>query len=307
MNIFSFLNDIDIYIQTPIVTFIGNEYPLLFFSYLLATIKTKNICCKFIDLAAQDNNQLHTQASTLFLDAQQILFWCGSCAVLDKRKKKDFLQWVVHYKGPHTIWFFSDEPLADELLTVELPTQLTIHDMQQLNTLLFPIKKTQLRVLSTLEKQIGSLSLEQSLSLLPYMNLINVDQLSLFKEWLKHLIAPEQSLFVLSAYLFSKDARSFYESWALLEANYPIQFWLSFWSDQFFRAAGFIKYAQKKNFLAAKKIAYRLPFSFIKKDWQLHTVKQLIEAHNKLYDLDYHIKNGGSDVWIDLIYASFFI
>lgn len=91
-----------------------------------------------------------------------------------------------------------------------------------------------------------------------------------------------------------------------MQDDYPAQFWIAFWSEQLVKAYGFVLYSQQKNYSAAKKISYRLPFSFTKTDWKKIDQHELVRAHHFLYFYDFHIKNGGTDRMFDLFYSNFF-
>ena len=86
--------------------------------------------------------------------------------------------------------------------------------------------------------------------------------------------------------------QQFFESWNSMSRDYSDLFWTTFWSEQLFKASAYISLNNGKNFLQAKRIAYRLPFSFIQKDWKMLKVHELAQAHNQLYAIDMNIKNG---------------
>lgn len=302
----------DFFFAQSVINFSGPSYSLLFFSLLMRRIK-ELLQEKYavIDIQQTDLEQFKAQASVPFL-GQQRFYWCGNAHALEAKKVKDLLAFISTYNGPHIIGLFSEKaPTGRQKkghCLVELPTELNKEYIRDLYAYLFPFR-SQLSdsSLTAIFKRSGTLDLEVACLLMHYLSLLSSTQVNHFiDEWFDKILVPDKSLFMLSTYLFAQKSKLFFELWRAVEYDYPIQFWLSFWSDQLFRATCFIKLAQKNKFLEAKKIAYRLPFTFIKKDWRNFSPKTLTGAHNFLYQFDYSIKNGGDEVWLDLFYQKFF-
>ena len=108
---------------------------------------------------------------------------------------------------------------------------------------------------------------------------------------LDRIVAPDYSLFMLSTFFFGKKKKSFFALWLGVKDLYPEAFWTSYWSEQIFRAYGYSQYAKRQDFTKAKKIGYRLPFSFIQKDWRSVEQSALVKAHQSIYSADWHAKN----------------
>ena len=302
----------EFFFQQSVIRFSGPSYPLLFFSVLMRRIK--EVLSKrytLVDLQQLDLEQLKAQLSVQFL-GQTHLYWCGDITTLETKKLKDLFAFVQTYKGPHVVGFFYAKenigPQKKGQCTIELPSELSKEFVTQLYAYLFPFSN-QLpdRNLTVLFKRSGLLDLESACLLMHYLSLLSSTHMNHFiDEWLDKVLVPDRSLFMLSTYLFAQKGKQFFELWQAIEHEYPIQFWVSFWSDQLFRASCFIRLAQKNKFLEAKKIAYRLPFTFIKKDWRSFSPKTLTQSHNFLYQLDYRLKNVSSDIWLELFYQRFF-
>ena len=64
---------------------------------------------------------------------------------------------------------------------------------------------------------------------------------------------------------------------------------------------------KNNNNTAARTVSFRLPFSFLKKDWRMITGTQLQRAHEEIYNLDHAFKNSGSFDMLDLFYLTFFL
>ena len=63
---------------------------------------------------------------------------------------------------------------------------------------------------------------------------------------------------------------------------------------------------QKNDSFDAKRISYRLPFSFINGGWKKINSEELKNAHHFIYNLDYNIKNGAGTYGLELLYSKFF-
>jgi hypothetical protein len=132
----------------------------------------------------------------------------------------------------------------------------------------------------------------------------NVDDF--FAQWMTHLSEPTSSLFVLSQYFFGKKNRSFFRQWAQFAEFYLPPFWATFWADQVWRAYVFCDLMKKKKYAEAKKAQYKLPFSFINRDWSSYSLAELRNAHHFLSTLDFQLKNGFSEIGLEHFYAQFF-
>jgi hypothetical protein len=119
------------------------------------------------------------------------------------------------------------------------------------------------------------------------------------------VVAPAQSMFNLSTYLFQKNGDKFFELWKRIAESYSAPFWVAFWSEQLWRASMFVTLNKQRKYNDARKIAFRLPFSFINRDWHNYSADELAAAHDFIYRLDGRLKNGGSDIGLDLFYAQF--
>lgn len=162
-------------------------------------------------------------------------------------------------------------------------------------------------VLQKIFAKTGVLSLEQAVRLTDYALVLGARHQEAFvSNWLHIIAKPESSLFQLSSALFARDTRSFWTQWKQITPDYEFPFWLSYFSDQFFRAYFFLVYRQEGNLELAKKISYRLPFSFIQRDFRKHTPAQLLAAHTRLCELDHHLKTGGSTVALESVFTKFF-
>ena len=70
-------------------------------------------------------------------------------------------------------------------------------------------------------------------------------------------------------------------------------FWVSFWSDQFFKAYCYI-FQKQQGKIVSKYETYGLPFSFLRFDWKKHNLESLQQCHQRIYHVDTVLKTGGN-------------
>jgi hypothetical protein len=296
----------DFFEKNKVLGFQGKEYPLLFFSLTFQRIeKIHTISVQKIVLHEVDQAAIKSQLSMSFLGQVQV-YWFGNLAELDAKKKNAWLSYLTTYTGPHILLFFIDEVSDKQSTIIDMPLIVdekmydVVHNF--LKPELVPQKKFSKKLFSSVEK----VTLDTACLLLEYQAVVGLGADEFLDEWLEKLVPSEKSLFTLSQYFFAKSSKDFLNLWQEMRTVYPEVFWISFWSEQLWRAHYVVKFYQEKKIAEAKKISYRLPFSFIQKDWKKSNTTELRNAHQFIYDLDYKIKNGFSDIGLDLFYTKFF-
>ncbi|MBI2774560.1 hypothetical protein HYX58_00995 [Candidatus Dependentiae bacterium] len=311
MNLTSFMRTIDqaqIYQDHAILALKAPEYPLLFSSALLKKIKQQSALeCVMLDLEQREDASLKAELSVGFL-GQRVLYWLGDLSRLENKRHKVLLQFLSSYRGPHLIVFYSDlfESSSNQQLIIELKEKITREELSSLAVCL--MGSTDTKHLDALLTQHETYAVEAGCLLIQYASIMSRPMVHDFQtKWLTQIIAGESSLFTLSGHFFSGNQKSFFSQWQLLRETYPDIFWIAFWSEQLFRAASFIELMRANEQVQAKKIAFRLPFMFIKGAWQNYNVAQLQQAHDFLYRVDCSFKQGGQPFSLELFYLKFFL
>jgi hypothetical protein len=88
--------------------------------------------------------------------------------------------------------------------------------------------------------------------------------------------------------------------------DYAPTFWANFWADQIWRAYVYCDLMKQQRHTDAKKVQYKLPFSFINRDWHRYDLAELRNAHHFLTTLDFRLKNGSSELGLEHFYSQFF-
>ncbi len=308
MDIKAFLLQLDKFVSAnSVIGFQSDEYPFLFVNRFFDFLKTKVSLNKVsLDLQSSQMEQIFAQLEMSFL-GQSNLYWLGD---LSELSLKLYMQWATYlaaYKGPHKLLFFTKKSVqSDNMLLVTLPSKV---DIEQYKDIFLPLYSTseQERVLLTIDaiiSQVGPLDLDQAIRLTDYALVLGAGRQVFVDTWSHVIVRSESSLFNLSGAFFSKNKKEFLKRWKGINTDYEFPFWLAYFSEQFFRAYYYILYKKESNHLEAKKIGFRLPFSFLQRDWQKWDIQQLICLHQRVYELDGSLKNGGSLLTLDSLFSS---
>lgn len=296
-------------IQYPVISFQGSEYPLLFFSLLCAQFKAQGVPLEIIDCAENDVSLLESKFQTSFL-GMQLVFWLKNSSELNERTRKWLFKFIADYQGPHTILFFAsaDNPLVLNKQSLSLMIPQTV-DQKAVVSLVAVLSKGGAVIqqsIARMGKGRDGISLDSACLLMHYAQVLGANTEQFSTQWLDKIITPERSLFALSTHFFAKKPKLFFELWTHVGSEYSDVFWVSYWSEIIWRAHHYVALTKAKQFGEAKKISNRLPFTFIQRDWKLHSSSSLKEAHQKLYEIDFALKNGASQGVVELFYSQFF-
>ncbi len=300
------------YQQYPVCIFTyENEYPVLFFTALLQRLsQSQEIVFKNISSTLEDRTLLETELQTTFLGQTHTL-WIGTLSGISQAAEKTkILNILSAYKGPHRLLGCIAAKDVTKSFTstffINIDQELSSQDKDVLIRFLYPSL-----TYASIQKIAGGISsfktIDSLIILAHYAMVLGKNTDAFVKDWLPKIIVPESSLFALSQYFFSKKTVSFWNAWNVIKHEYPVTFWTVFWSEQFWRAYYVVLMQQHSNIIEARKMAYRLPFSFIQKDWRDTSLQELSSAHTMLYEIEWRIKNGGSEEHFDLLFSRFFL
>lgn len=301
--------------------------PLLFFSFFTKKfrelLKSKSsIFSETIDLASsysQENFVLKSKLETSFL-GQKNLYILSGFQELKQKDSTSLVAYLENYTGPNYVVFFTDDSVnLDNLGNLGLNKSKLVVKIEN-----FVDKKTFISLAEFflgLEGLAGAgsfakivddiftknleLCLDDACVIINHAYLAGSSYKEFSDSWLNKIVTPQKSLFILSQYFFDRNPKIFLRLWQNVKNDFPEQFWISFWAEQVWRACNFVKLTRERRLDEAKKVAYRLPFSFMQRSWRNFTVSELSNAHNFLYSIDYSIKNCGEPFSIDLFYSKF--
>lgn len=298
--------------KTPVILLRGNSYPLLLCSVLLDQIKRiDDLQVESIDLQESDDAILASKCATTFL-GQRSFYWLYNFTILESGAKKRMEQLLSNYQGPNCLMFFA---LAQSNIQCISPqaTVVDIPDMCDKELFLALVLLSQGTVSETMQlfahQLFGAtqhIPLDCACIMIRYANLLGNHYAVFIKHWLGNLVRSEHSLFTLSQHLFAKNGKSFFAAWPGFLTEYSDVFWISFWSEQLWRATVYIRLMHNNDRVQAEKVGYRLPFSFKNKQWSRWDPAELAAAHSFLQSTDFVLKNGGTIFNVELFYAKFF-
>lgn len=315
MNLAQFLSKSSFFDDNSSATvlyFKGSQdaYPLLFFSILCNRIKQNiQIPVAYIDVAQEDFNNIQSKLETSFL-GQASFYWLKSAVDIDEKKRKQLISYLSHYQGPNSVGVFVPLELSVPQDAVEIIVDPLIDQKTFVLFMKFLDANSNLtssQLIVRVFKQNETIPLDTACLLMHYARVLGSNSDYFISSWLEKILTPEKSLFTLSTYFFAKKANLFFKEWARIHAEYSEQFWIAFWSEQLWRAYHYVEYSRLKQFTIAKKIAHRLPFTFMQRDWQQFQAQELSEAHQFIYDIDCALKNGAQATALDVFYSKFFL
>ena len=299
----------DNYEDNPVCIFTyEHEYPVLFFSALLQRLKQlETISLKNISDVLENRERFDTEIQTTFL-GKRLTLWLGSISTITSSSEQlKIFTACASYRGPHRLLFCiatKDIPKSfSSYVIINVDQELTAIEKNRVISFLYP--SLTYAAIQKIEGILHSTSLDMLVVLAQYGMVIGRNADAFVKDWLPKLITSESSLFLLSQYFFAKKSSLFWNCWNTIKDEYPSTFWTVFWSEQLWRAYYVVVMQQNNMIVDARKMAYRLPFSFIQKDWRLISLEELSHAQQMLYQIEWRIKNGGSEDHFDLFFQKF--
>lgn len=298
----------------PSICFTSTAYPLVFFRFLFARLKNDNVLPgAFSRIFVQDNELAMIQANLCqTILGMQSFFWLGDIGQEKSTKAmQHFYASLYSYKGPNHVAFFIDAELLDtkksDALKIQLPATVAFQDADALIMLLgINLEQPKKDFFKKFFDQNVTHPLDTCCMLASYLQLLSVKTLDQASGLLSLFTESNPSLFQLSEHFFSKNAKAFFATWEQLSTTYPDIFWITYWNEQLWRAIHTISFLQKKDFVSAKKMSYRLPSRFLHKDWRNISAAELINAYTFLYGMDYALKKGSTFCFCELLYMRYF-
>lgn len=242
-----------------------------------------------------------------------LLFWILVPTEQKSKGVQDLMPYFLAYKGPHTVVFCTISSITDyngkhntRINYTDIALHMDIDLLQYCTREGIIGHSLQLAAIDVIEQKLNQLSLDEVALLAEYLSVCGKQKKQFMQHWIDKIIPCEQSLFLISQHLFAKKTKDFFTHWVRVYNDYSVQFWITFWAEQMWRSAVYVKLMQQYNHVEAKKIVFRLPFSFIKRDWKHYSVNQLHDAHKKLYHIDCFAKRGGDGFGsLELFFAQF--
>lgn len=297
-------------LQKTSVVFIKTEGQTgLFTSYLFKRIaQLFNMQLVTIDAAEREEKDIRAALAVSFL-GNAYCYLLKNIQEIAAAQFKALIGYLEQYKGPHKVIVFCSPDVkvsgkkgalvieAEDAVDAKLYTKLYEYIHGEILSLDDPFVKN---LFSTCK----SCTLDETYMMITYQKVVGRRSEQFFDQWLGRIIVPDLSLFTLSQYFFAKDQKHFSALWQKIHDQFPDEFWTAYWSDQLWNASLYVQKMSNHESIGNPK-AYRLPFSFMQRDYKRYTLKELAQAHVFLYSIDYNLKNGSGYQAIDLFCARF--
>jgi len=301
--------------QGRVFCFSGLIYPLLFFYHLIAFFKRNKLIVETLDCIGMDIGSIKALLSTMSFSGE-VVYWLEGFYALPEKKQQEMFQYFSTYEGPHRIVLFSDKvatinalatkEMVGNMHVVPLPNDITAQDFSAVRFLVSDTLQDKSPFASQIAMYSDYLSLDNICLFAHYELVVGKNSDDFFSQWMARIVDPTSSFFVLSQHFLSKKSKPFFRQWATVSEHYLPTFWASFWADQVWRAYVYCDLMKQKKYADAKKAQYKLPFSFINRDWSLCSLTELRNAHQFLCSMDFRLKNGGSELGLEHFYSKFF-
>ncbi len=285
--------------------------PVIFSSQCISLFKSDQLQIESLDVNLMSYSQIVSQLETSFL-GMGLCYWLKGIDDIDLKYRTLLLDFLARYQGPHKVIIFMQHKDAYKLEQNHLVISLIAKvDSSLFNAMLSFFKKKFSASVTKLITQISSshdaIDLDQACMIINYVQVMGRwDQSA--HQLLEKILESEHSLFILSQHFFAKDSSAFFTLWSRFESEYPMTFWTTFWSEQLWRAYHVHYFLKHNNNAQAKTVGFRLPFTFMQKDWKKTTLIELKNAHQSIYELDLAYKNNiETQAGIDLFYSKFFL
>lgn len=292
-------------ITEPVICFSGDNYPVLFFSHFLAKLKKQGLPVQSLSMDSIDWQAFEGRLQTTFLGATELL-WLGNISECDAVQKKKLLGLLSEYRGPHTLFFFAtkkDTPDLKKSALIDCDEQFQKADIEIIFQFLWNTSSEQF--IAMMKIGLTSLTLDNCVLLGQYSLVLGNKTHEFMRDWYEKILLPEESLFTLAQCFFARNPQMFFRSWISLRDVYAAPFWTTFWSEQLWRAYHVIDLRLDQKFNEAKQMSFRLPFSFLQRDWKQITTSEIRNAHHFLYQADCRVKSGGSLLCLELFFNKF--
>lgn len=256
-----------------------------------------------------DSSQFKQQIQA-FSFGENYWYWLADAGELDKKSFDALCHIISHYTGPHSISFFikktDDVVLPKNGIIIELANLVAKDEALRIMHHLFPDQAGKIdALLSMLYKKSATYSLNMICLAMQYLIIAGKGRDQFMREWFDRIVVPDASLFDLSSHFFGQRGKSFFEVWNRIADAYSDQFWTAFWSEQIWRATWYIYYMRNRDYSEARRVAFRLPFSFTKTDWNRYQIKTLKKAHEAIYRIELDLKQGADSGRLELFYSQF--
>ena len=295
--------------QYPVTVLAAQSYPSLVMVDTKKKLLAAGQVCKQLDITAYEPQALQALLQMSFL-GQTCTYIVSDFSEAKKTCKDHFLSILRAYQGPHKLICSIADIKQEQVpgaLVIQVQDGYTFDDIKAVYAMADEVtRQKHIYFFTAAYKYKKQFSLDDIWMLGSYAQLVSAaNYQQFFQDWFCKLVVADSSLYTLSQLFLEKESHDFFVYWARIKENYSEMFWISFWSEQLYRAY-FYAIMIQKGATQAKNIGYGLPFSFLKFGWQQVHISELMQAHQAVYALDGMFKNGKSPYELEAFLFRYF-
>jgi len=229
---------------------------------------------------------------------QSHVFWGSLPAGLPKISKvrQAIFQFLKSYSGPHAVWLLVNEEQAAEFgascRRIVVSSQISMRELGTYAAKLNFDRSVKVLDACNLSRETSLVSLDEGVQLLLHAGYVPMRLAEQSTAFLSRLLPQDLSLSSLSELFFKKEWELFLVAWNECAATYSDMFWVSFWTEQLWRAYWVCWYMKRGQQTRARSMGYRLPAHFLSSGWQQASLNVLQLQCEKVVFFDAGVKKG---------------
>jgi len=252
-------------------------------------------------LAADEvgQDELYRHVTTPFL-GQRYVYIIRGLSTLDKRSQQSILDMLCSAKLQHAVILFSDQYalIQEHISTSDAAVAVYAHHIspsafRRIYWLLFCHTFPQAYV-QRIYAMYSRLSFTLAYTIMWYYYVLGKNIVRWEASWLPRICDTQIPFSRLTHYFFYKNMTKFWFTWHEIRNAYAPEFWIAFWAEQLWQAYTFLYLAHQRTASYARSHTQRLPYSFTQSGWRHVTMNELACALACVYEIDLHIKRGGT-------------
>jgi len=243
-----------------------------------------------------DFAQWSGELSQSFL-GQSTVFFGVVPAVQAKNSKvrQQAIQFLKTYTGPHAVWLLVDEEGAPEFgacRKVAVASTIAAERLEEVAQIFDMVRSVAVVQALAVIPVRTTLSLDTAMQLLLHAGYVPTRNPQPAEAFLQTLLPQEISLVQVAELFFKQNWPEFLKEWAAVSPLYSDMFWISFWTEQLWRAYWVCWYMERGQQTKARSMSYRLPASFTSGGWRHQSALILRAQYEHISFLDTGIKFG---------------
>lgn len=280
------------------IIFVGSQYCPAFFDCWKKALETHTkIKIEFFD---PKDSELANLSNTSWLEVSKPKsLWLGQ--IQDSKAITSLgTQKFSAFCSAQNFKSFQDK--FENILTVNLGKIISPNLAAQLLQMLgFKLSTPRLEVIKNWVKQsLNNPNLDQLVNLARQLELTGQKDLKALDQYNHGILESEKKFFLLPGLFFSGQHKDFLKLWQTVEQDFPLQFWVAFWTNAFFKACCYKSGNCKNTFCKTFHRISSMPF------FKKLSLQDLQEGCYELAKIDYKSKQSANQPKLESLFLKFF-